>query len=185
VTYYFKRDKGGHIIMTKEQRLDLRLVNDVYQEQNKRRKVDIPVTIEDKTQMAVLEIDEVFSPSKIRNCVEEFISRIDAVRKMNEHRFQEVIESFMLFMLIKHFTSFPSPETYKEQVVVLNMLMETGLLYRIYAEFESEEVAKVSEEIGNIAEVLEQDVDEFVAMAQKMGLGADKEEGGAVVEKLQ
>lgn len=171
--------------MAKEKNLDLLLVNEAFQEKNKKRKTTIPVTVNGRTEDAVLYIDEVFAESKIRNCVQEFVSRIDAVRKMNEGRFNEVIESYMLFLIIKYFSSFPAPDKYKEQVVVINMLLETNLLYRIFAEFNPEEIQKITDEIATASDILEEDVNEFVELAEELGMaqGEDKEEGDSLVIK--
>jgi hypothetical protein len=167
-------------------KLDISLLEKAYQGQRKKKKVTIPVTIEGETQDTVLEIDEIFSPSKIRSCVEEFVSRVDVIRKYNENKFIEVMQGVLIFQIIKHFTSFPAPIKFAEQVIVMNMLTETGLLYRIYAELDEKEIRKITEEISYIADLLEGDAQEIVDMAEKMGIGKDEsEEGGVLVEKLQ
>jgi hypothetical protein len=136
----------------------------------KKREVEIPVEIEGKTQIAVLEIDEVFAPSKIDACVKEFVSNIDAVRKSSGDSFKSVIEAFMIFMIIKHFSDFPSPNTYKEQVKVINMLSETDLLYIIYSKFDQKEIEKMYLAVEGVTEILEDKIGEYLDLAKEMGI---------------
>jgi hypothetical protein len=160
----------------KASKLDLGFLNKANKQYDKKRKVDIPVEIEGKTQLSVLEIDEIFKPSKVRACVEELLNRLDVVRKTNESHLQDVLEAFLIFLLIKHFTSFPAPVHYKEQVKVIQMLIETGLLYTIFAQFDFKEIEKVMSEVQVVADRIDENVDEFSKMASDMGFGTDDED---------
>lgn len=158
--------------------LDLNLLGKASKQYELTREVEIPVKIEDKVHMAVLKIDKVFSPSKIRDCVEEFVSRVDTFRKLNEDKLHEVMEAFLIFMLIKHFTSFPAPKEYKEQVAIINMLLETDLLYKIYAEFDINEIKKITDEVETVSITLEEKVGDYIKLAEELGFTGydDKEE---------
>lgn len=155
-------------------KLDVSLLEESNKRFDKKRNVSIPVEIEGNTQMAVIEIDEVFSPSKIRKCVYEFVVKTDAVRKTNQANFKEVMEAYLVFLIIKHFTSFPAPTPYKEQVRIINMMIDTGLLYTIYAQINQTEIGKIMDEVKDASEMIEDNIEEYIKMGKAMGL--DKEE---------
>jgi hypothetical protein len=149
--------------------LDLEMLEKSHNQYTKTKKEQIPVNIEGKEQLATLELDVIFKPSKIRSCIEEYVEKMDAVTKMNRRHLHEVMEAYLIFMIIKHFTSFPIPNKYEDQVKVLQMMIETGLLYRIYAKFDQNELAKIHEEVSFVAEKLDESTDMVIEMSERMG----------------
>lgn len=155
--------------MTKNNVLNLDMLDKAHKRFDKKRGIKIPVEIEGETQIAVLEIDEYFSPSKIRDCVEDFVNAMDAVRKVNNIYLDGVMESFIMYMVIKHFSNFPAPKDFSGHAKIVQKLSDTGLLFKIYAEFNTDEIAKIRKELEIANERLETSIDEMLGYIEEMG----------------
>jgi len=145
--------------------LNLDLIEESYSQFDEKIEVEIPVEVKGNVEYATLTVDRYFSTSKIYNCVRELLNRADAVNKMKKKgNLENILEIYFMFMSIKYFTSFPAPEKLDEQLKVINMMLETGLLFRIFAELDTEEVKKLLIEVNRVTQVLEENLDEIIAM---------------------
>lgn len=153
--------------MTRELNLDL--VEESYSRFDEKFEVEIPVEIKGNIEYAKLTVDRYFSTAKTYNCVRELLNRADAVNKMKmAGNMEDILEIYFMFMSIKYFTSFPAPEKLDEQLKVINMMLETGLLFRIFAELDTQEVKKLLIEVNRVTQILEENIDEIIAMKDEL-----------------
>lgn len=159
--------------MTEKNHLNLQLLEKLDSQHNNRKEVHLKVEYKGKEEFASLYIDQVFRPSKIRECVEEFIDKMSLLRKYNGVNVQEVGEALLVFMLIKHFTSFPAPEEVTKQVKILGMLRDNGLIYQIYAHFDADQLERVQEEVRTFADKIDEHADLYVDIAREIGFNPE------------
>lgn len=148
--------------MTKEKKLDLALLNKA-DAKYKTKEVKIPLIIEGKTQIAVLEIDEVFRPSKIKSCVEEFVEKMDFTRKIDKSRIEGLYEVYLIFLIIKNFSSFPAPSSYTKQIKVIQSMIDNNILFPIYSHFNPIEIAKINDEVRDVLRMFDDKFDTFMS----------------------
>lgn len=129
------------------------------------RFVELDIEIEGKTQKAVLEIDEVFRQSKIKACVQEFVEKMDYTVKIDKSFLEGVQEVYLIFLIIKHFSSFPAPNSYTEQVKIINKFIDNKLLFEIYKEFDRDQIARIQEELNDVLDKFDENIDIFLDKA--------------------
>lgn len=156
--------------MTEEKQFNIEVLVDIDSRFSEQKKLTMEIEHKGETKEFALYIDQEFRPSKIRTCVEDLVDKMHAVRKINRLNQQEIGEAYLVYMLIKHFTSFPSPELMEDEVKVIQMLIDNGLLYRIYAHFNPDQLEKVQEEVRDYAEKIDEGASIYMDIGEKIGL---------------
>lgn len=151
--------------------LDVEMIDGANKKYEKTKDVplQVEVTNEDgeiEKQEAIVEIDVTFSPTKIKSCVREFIDKMDYLRKIRALD-DSIQELYLLFIVIKHFSSLQLPQTYKAQIQSIEKMLNNDLLFPIYAEFEPTELEKISIELKESVEMIDKGMDEFYKNADK------------------
>lgn len=162
--------------MTEKKRLlDVNALDEL-DSQYSTKEIDIEVEYKGETKIVSLEIDERFRPSKVRTFVENFVDRLYTVRKYNRSYIRdEVGQAYLIYMVIKHFSNFPAPQKFADEVRVIQMLIDNELLYKIYAKFNQSELEKLHDEIRDFAEKLDIEAEEFVKFAEEVGYESEYE----------
>jgi len=142
----------------------------------KKRVVEFPLYINDKEEYFDLEISEVFKPSDISACIEDYLDKLIVLRQYNNEYFQDLNEPILLFMMIKHFTSFDAPSKLGEIVKVIKLLLDNGLMYKIVSEFNEDEVKKVNKVLNEVANNIDKNVDNYIEYIESLNLKEKLEE---------
>lgn len=78
-----------------------------------------------------IEVDEVFRESKILNLFKEFVKNVQTVREMG----QEFLETYVVVLVIKHFTTIDFPDEVEQQIQTVEILADLGYLPAILNAF--------------------------------------------------
>lgn len=141
-------------------KLDLHLI----EEANKKydmKTVSIPVELNGEMQNAELKIYKKFPPTIVAKCLEEFVQKMSFVMEKNRGYFQEIYEPYLMFMIIKHFSDFPAPTEYEKQIKVIRMMIDNDLLYKIFCEFDPNEISKLSNVLEETAKQLDENAEGY------------------------
>jgi hypothetical protein len=114
------------------------------------KEVFLELDIDGETKTFKVEMYKHFSPLHIKQCVSEFIEKLDMARRVNKYGLGNIVEPYMIFLLIKHFTTLQLPEKFEHQLKVLEQMVNTGVLFKIFVHFDENEVELIRKEIDNI-----------------------------------
>ena len=92
-------------------------------------------------------IEKNFLKSDIIACLQEYIKKLDVLRVKKVELKSGFLEMYLIFQIIKHFTDIQMPKSIENQLVVLQRLINTGLLFNLFVEFPREQIDKVLEEV--------------------------------------
>ena len=113
---------------------------------------------------APLKIDKIFSPTKLKRCILEYITNsIEIKSKYSKNEeYIGVLEPYLIFMLIKHFSSLGEfmPTKIPEQVALMNSMIDSSVLFQIMMEFEVGEIDRAREEVEIILAVFDSNMEE-------------------------
>ncbi len=131
------------------QDFDLSLLSKSHDKFENIKEVYIDIDVDGETVRRKIDMYKVFSPVGVQACITEFIKNIDYARKVERDLFEDILEPYLLFLLIKHFTTLGDqiPKEFKKQIVVLEQLINTGVLFQIIVHFEEEEIQRVRSEL--------------------------------------
>lgn len=132
----------------KIQSLDMELIERASEKYSNVREVIIHMEIDGEVKPFFVEIYKVFSPVGIKQCVAELIEKIDLVKTRDKDGFGNIIIPYMMFMIIKHFTTLNLPNVFSHQLKAIEHMTNTGTLFQIFMHFNENEVNKVREEIS-------------------------------------
>jgi uncharacterized protein YpbB len=119
----------------------------------------IPVNLEIDGEVKTFELEmyKLFSPVGIKECLQEFVVNMDYAKSANKDGFGDVLEPYLMYLLIKHFTNLGEsmPNTFKEQLGSLKHMMNTTAFFQIIIQFDPEEIKKIKEELEILIETFE------------------------------
>lgn len=98
-----------------------------------------------------LKIDKVFRKTKIGRLVAELVEKCDFART-NNYELTSLLESYVLLLTIKYFTSLTIPDDLDEQLKVMECLINNDYLTPIINAFPQEELNKIYQTIGDTAD---------------------------------
>jgi hypothetical protein len=135
--------------MLEENKLSLEYVEEVADQFKEQKEIEIEITTIDGKERVGLTIDKYFSPIKIKLCVKELISKLDILRKyLKDYKeVDEIFQCWLILLLIKHFSSLEIPYDFKRQVAILDRLVETTVLFQIFANFNKKEIEKIMQQL--------------------------------------
>ena len=135
--------------MSEDKQLSLEYIEEVADELKEQKEIFINIETKDGTERVGLTIDKYFSPIKIKLCVKELISKLDTLRVYikDYEDVDELFQTWLVMLMIKHFSSLEIPNDFKRQVAILERLVETTVLFQIFANFNSSEILKIMAEL--------------------------------------
>lgn len=129
------------------QDLNLEVIKKASEKFENIEEVFIDVEIDEEIKTFKVEIYKYFSPIQITQCITEFIEKIDLARKKDKSGFGNIMYPYAIFMIIKHFTTLKLPNDFNEQILTIEKMINTGLLFEIFMSFEQEEIEKIKSKL--------------------------------------
>jgi hypothetical protein len=139
--------------MTEEKKLSIDYVEEITEQYKEQKEIFVNIQTKDGLEVVGLTIDKYFSPMKIKTCIRELMSKLDMLKRYikDYNGVEELLQSWLMILLIRHFSSLEIPNDFKRQVAILDRLVETTVLFQIFAQFESSEIEKI---MGHFNEVM-------------------------------
>lgn len=116
-----------------------------------------------------LEIDQVFRPTKISMLISEIIDKVENSRIKN-YDLMPIFTPYIALLMIKHFTSLEIPDSFDEQLTVMNILVDGEFLTPIYEKLPKDQVEKVYQEINNATDRLTENLDTLMERVDELPL---------------
>ena len=133
------------------EKFSLDLISKSHEKYENLRVVPIILNIDEKEVKTELNVYKLFSPVKIQECVSEFISNIDKVRRRKNNRdgFGVVLEPYLMWLMIKYFTELEDsmPTKFDEQIDSIIKMINTGAMFQIMIHFDESQIELVKEHI--------------------------------------
>jgi hypothetical protein len=116
-----------------------------------------------------LEIDKVFRKTKINTLIHDIVDKVEYSRIRNLD-LTPIFTPFVALLMIKHFTSLEIPDTFDEQLTVMNLLVDGEFLTQIYELLPADQVELVYVEIERATNRLNENLDAVMQQAQALTL---------------
>jgi hypothetical protein len=123
------------------------------------KEIQFDLEIDGELRHFSVEIYKYFSPIHVKQCIMEFISKMEHVKSVDKDGFGDIAYPYLMFLMVKHFTTLKLPEAFNEQVVVLKKMLETGVLFKIYLNFDENEIKKIHDELKFIIDNFDKNID--------------------------
>lgn len=147
--------------MAEIRELSMELINKANEKYESVNHVIIQVEINGQFQPARVGIYKEFSTVGIKQCIAELIDKLDMAKARDRVGFVDAIMPFMMFMMIKHFTTLNMPVVFAEQLKAIDHMINTGTLFQIFMNFDEEQVKRVQEELQFVLDSFESKSDEI------------------------
>lgn len=134
------------------QNLDLQLIEKASEKYENIREVAVSMEIDDEIKTFKVEIYKHFAPVQVTACVQELIDKIDLVRSYDKRGFGNIIVPYMMFMIIKHFTTLSLPKVFAHQLAAIERMTNTGTLFQIFMHMDENEIEKIKSEMMFVIE---------------------------------
>lgn len=131
----------------KQKLLDILDIDKANQKFEDKKEVVLQLEYSGEMHDAVVYIDKVFSPSKVKICIDEYISQLRHAKAFNLGFDQIAYEMYMIFLIIKNFSSLELPLRIEEQIPLIAKMMDTNILFPIFKEFDPTEIEKMTVEL--------------------------------------
>jgi hypothetical protein len=138
--------------MSEEKQLSLDYIEEISDEFKEQKEITIEIPTKDGIEKVGLTVDKYFSPIKIKLCVKELIMKLDMLRTYlkDYEEVDELFQCWLIMLLIKHFSSLEIPNDFKRQVAILDRLVDTTVLFQIFANFNTNEIEKVMTQLTSV-----------------------------------
>jgi hypothetical protein len=176
-------DQIGFDSETVAEKLTLRKIKEYNEIIEERERVEFLVEYEDKKELVYITVEKNFTKTNIVACIQEYLRKIDVLRAKKIDLQNGFLEMYFIFQIIKHFTDLEMPKSIENQLIVMERLINTGLLFRIFSEFPQEQVTKLLQEIGQVNEKFELALEEM--KSQLADVDADGIENEFLREQLK
>jgi hypothetical protein len=142
-------------------KLTLRKIKEYNEALEDKERVEFYVEYEDKKDLVYITIDKNFTKTNIVSCLQEYIRKLDVLRLKKIELQDGFMEMYLIFQIIKHFTDLEMPKSIENQLIVMERLINTGLIFQIFAEFPKEQIDKLLMEIHDMNETFNENIEEF------------------------
>lgn len=148
--------------MTHEyQSLDYQVIEKASEKYENLKEVLVLLEVDGKLRSYSVEMYKHFSTVQITQCVREIIEKLDHLRVRNKGEIERsVVVPYMIFLIIKHFTTLNLPNTFAEQLKAIENMTNTGAMFQILMAFDENEVAKVQSEVNRVLENFDKNLEE-------------------------
>lgn len=141
--------------MTEQPRiLDFQIIERASEKYANLREVIVHVELEEKIEPFIVEIYKHFSSIQIKDCVAELVEKLDYVRPHTKSDTSNIMVPYMIFLIIKHFTTLKLPDSFPEQLKAIEHMTNTGTMFQIFMSMDEEEISKVQDEVSFVVDNL-------------------------------
>ncbi|OME53979.1 hypothetical protein BSK59_15470 [Paenibacillus odorifer] len=141
--------------MTEQPRiLDFQIIERASEKYANLREVIVHIELEEKIESFIVEIYKHFSPLQIKDCVAELVEKLDYVRPHTKNDTSNIMVPYMIFLIIKHFTTLVLPDSFPEQLKAIEHMTNTGTMFQIFMSMDEEEIARVQDEVSFVVDNL-------------------------------
>jgi hypothetical protein len=165
------------------EKLTLKKIKQYNEALEKKEKVEFFVEYEGQEDFVYITVDKYFTKTNIVACLQEYIKKLDVLRLKKIDLQSGFLEMYLIFQVIKHFTDLEMPKSIENQLIVMERLINTGLIFKIFAEFPQEEIDKLLEEINQMNENFNKNFEEFEKQLQ--GMDADTLQSDVMKKQVQ
>lgn len=148
--------------------LDFQLIERASEKYENIREAVIVMEIDEKIETFTVEIYKHFSPVQIKMCVQELIEKIDLVRSHDKKGFGNIIVPYMMFLIVKHFTTLELPNVFAHQLKAIEHMTNTGTLFQIFSYMDENEINKIKDEAGFIVDNFDDKMEGAKEMKEKI-----------------
>jgi hypothetical protein len=143
------------------EKLTLKKIKQYNEALEQRERVEFEVEYEGQKDLVYVTIEKNFTRSNIMACLQEYVKKLDVLKAKKIEIEDGFFEMYLIFQMIKHFTDIDMPKSIENQLTVLERLVNTGLLFEIFAEFPKEQIEKLMVEISTLQKTFEANFEEF------------------------
>lgn len=138
--------------MSEDKQLTIDYLEEVADDFKEQKEIFVEIPTKAGIEKVGLTIDRYFSPTKINLCVRELITNIDTLRTYLKDLddVDELFQSWLVMLMIKHFSSLEISSNFLKQVAILDKLVETTVLFQVFANFNTNEIEKVMKELESV-----------------------------------
>jgi hypothetical protein len=151
----------GFIDETVAEKFTLKKLKQYHDALEEREKVEFLVEYNGVEDLVYITIEKNFLQSDIVAMLQEYMKKIDVLRTKKVEMQTGFLEMYLIFQIIKHFTDIEMPKSIENQLVVLQRLINTGLLFNIFVEFPREQIDKVLMEVQAMNMVVKENFEMF------------------------
>ncbi len=131
------------------QKLTLEVIEKSNSQYEELKPIEVKLEIDGEIQTFELGVYEKFSPVSIKELIVEYISKIDLARKVNKDGFGNILEPYLMYLIIKHFTELGEsmPNDFKKQLSSMKQMMNNSSFFQILSQFDEKEINKIKEQL--------------------------------------
>lgn len=151
--------------------LDFQLIERASEKYENLKEVLVQMEIDGEVQNFVVEIYKHFSTVQITQCVQELIEKLHYVKVKNKGKIESVVIPYMIFLIIKHFSTLELPNVFAEQLKAIEHMTNTGTMFQIFMSFDEKEIAKIQSEVTKVLDNFNnnmEEVEDFKDQLRKM-----------------
>lgn len=135
--------------------LDYHLIERASDKYENIKEVVVFMEIDNRIESFIVETYKHFSPLQISQCVQELVQKLDHVRVKDNKKMASLLVPYMMFLIVKHFTTLELPSDLPRQLKAIENMINTSVLFQIFIAFEQEEIEKVQSEVSYVLENFE------------------------------
>ncbi|MCR8994653.1 hypothetical protein [Brevibacillus laterosporus] len=150
------------------QMLNMELIEQASDKYANIRNVVIQVEMDGQVRPFIVEMYKHFSPVSIKNCVKEFVDKMDMVRARDKDGFGDIMMPYLTFLIIRHFTTLEFPHTFAKQLKAIEHMLNTGIMFQILMHFDEKEVKKVHDELDFILKNFDSKLPEIESLKKQI-----------------
>ncbi|MCY9545322.1 hypothetical protein M5X02_32355, partial [Paenibacillus alvei] len=142
------------------QTLDFQTIERASEKYENLREVVVKMEVDGKIESFIVEIYKHFSPVQIKMCVQELVEKLDHVRAHNKGEVNSIIVPYMIFLIIKHFTTLTLPNSFPQQLKAIEHMTNTGTMFQIFMNMDEEQITLIQEEVSFVVDNFNNNVDQ-------------------------
>jgi hypothetical protein len=156
--------------MLEENKLSIEYVEEVADQFKEQKEIFINIATKDGNEKVGLTVDKYFSPIKIKLCIKELLSKLDMLRKYlkDYNDVDELFQCWFIMLMIKHFSSLEIPNDFNRQVAILDRLVDTTVLFQIFANFNTSQIEKVMIQLSEVSNDAIFELEQFKDLYDKL-----------------
>lgn len=147
----------------KGNKLNLSVIEQSNKKYNEVRTEKVYIDIDGEQKEFEIDIAKTFSPLAVKELLVEYIDNMQTARMSRRYDFEKIAEPYLLYLLIKHFTSLKKeiPRDFKQQLVSLQHMVNSEVFFQIISLFDINEVEKIKKELEMFITMIEENSDEI------------------------
>lgn len=165
--------------MSEIKELSVDLLEELDKEYEERKECTIKVKTPNGSIDTLIYVDKLFKPKKIHDCVQELVMKVEYAKQFianDDDKESNVFKMWLMLLVIKHFTSLDVPKDFNKQLAVIEKMLEAEIFYQIFAEFDTNEIHKVMDEIERVTNIINARIDGYESLIEETEAKRQKNE---------